>query len=318
MSEPADSGTVAVGGTSGQVPHPTAGALIRGAREAAGLHIGALAVMLKVPVRKLEALESNRFELLTDAVFTRALAASVCKTLKIDPAPVLQLLPGYVTPRLAIDARQRHGSFNPPGAGGWSLPLLSRLSRPVVAVAGVLLAATIALLLWPAQSTLTVASVDPRVSASATRASLSESAAVAPAAATVAPTAAVAATGAPDPSLVRTGPVLEAAMRPSPSSAAAPAAAVPPQATPSESGVAPGQAVVSFRARATSWVEVTDSAGLVRLRKTLVGGESAGAAGLLPLSVVVGRADSTEVVIRGQAFDLVPVSKDNVARFKVK
>ena len=35
------------------------GAMLRQAREAAGLHIGALAVSLRVPVKKLEALEAD-------------------------------------------------------------------------------------------------------------------------------------------------------------------------------------------------------------------------------------------------------------------
>ena len=47
----------------------TAGALLRQAREAAGLHVAALAVALKVPVRKLEALEDNRWDVLPDLVF---------------------------------------------------------------------------------------------------------------------------------------------------------------------------------------------------------------------------------------------------------
>ena len=45
---------------------PCAGALLRQAREASGLHIAALAVLLKVPVKKLEALESDRLDLLPD------------------------------------------------------------------------------------------------------------------------------------------------------------------------------------------------------------------------------------------------------------
>ncbi|HYE38489.1 MAG TPA: helix-turn-helix transcriptional regulator, partial [Ramlibacter sp.] len=51
----------------------TAGALLRDAREAAGLHVATLAANLKVPVRKLEALEEDRYDLLPDAVFVRAL-----------------------------------------------------------------------------------------------------------------------------------------------------------------------------------------------------------------------------------------------------
>ena len=77
----------------GVMPAPeTAGAILRRAREATGLHIAALAVSLKVPVRKLEALEADRLEQLGDAVFVRALASSVCRSLKMDPAPVLELI----------------------------------------------------------------------------------------------------------------------------------------------------------------------------------------------------------------------------------
>ena len=50
----------------------TAGTLLREAREAAGLHVATLAANLKVPVRKLEALEEDRFDQLGDAVFIRA------------------------------------------------------------------------------------------------------------------------------------------------------------------------------------------------------------------------------------------------------
>ena len=63
---------------------------------------------------------------------------------------------------------------------------------------------------------------------------------------------------------------------------------------------------------------MVDAAGVVQLRKNLSNGESAFATGALPLSVVVGRADVTEVSVRGQVFDLAPHAKDNVARFQVK
>ena len=70
-----------------------AGILLREAREAQGVHVAALAVALKVPVRQIEALEDDRIDLLPDLVFARALAASVCRQLKIDPQPVLARLP---------------------------------------------------------------------------------------------------------------------------------------------------------------------------------------------------------------------------------
>ena len=53
-----------------------AGAMLRQAREDAGLHVEALAVALKVTVKKLEALEAGRIDLLPDPTFARGLAAS--------------------------------------------------------------------------------------------------------------------------------------------------------------------------------------------------------------------------------------------------
>ena len=83
-------------------------------------------------------------------------------------------------------------------------------------------------------------------------------------------------------------------------------------------GTIPVSGVVVFQPRGETWVEVKDANGVVALRKTLAAGETASASGALPLSVVVGRADSTVVEVRGKAFDLAPVSRDNVARFEVK
>ena len=47
-------------------------------------------------------------------------------------------------------------------------------------------------------------------------------------------------------------------------------------------------------------------------------GQTASATGILPLTVVVGRADMTEVLVRGKLFELAGVAKENVARFEVK
>ena len=74
-----------------------------------------------------------------------------------------------------------------------------------------------------------------------------------------------------------------------------------------------------FKARGLTWVAVSDAKGVTLLRKTLAAGESASATGgALPLWVVVGRADHTDVEVRGQAFKLEPSASDNVARFKVQ
>jgi cytoskeleton protein RodZ len=80
--------------------------------------------------------------------------------------------------------------------------------------------------------------------------------------------------------------------------------------------VAPG--LVVFKAKGATWVEVIDAKGIVQLRKTLSAGDVASASGALPLSVVIGRADVLEVEVKGKAFSLASIVKDNVARFEVK
>ena len=73
-----------------------------------------------------------------------------------------------------------------------------------------------------------------------------------------------------------------------------------------------------LRARSESWIQVRDSTGATTLQKILTTGESVVVPGKPPLSVVIGNAGATEALIRGNALDLAPISKDNVARFEVK
>jgi cytoskeleton protein RodZ len=96
--------------------------------------------------------------------------------------------------------------------------------------------------------------------------------------------------------------------------------AVPVQPVPVASAAPGGPllGVLVLRSKGEAWVEVVDAQGQVQVRRTLAPGESAAVSGPLPLSVVVGRADVTEVEIRGKAFSLDAISKSNVARFEVK
>jgi len=69
------------------------GDMLRRAREAQRISIEVMAANIKVSVAKLEALESGRYDMLPDANFTRALAMTLCRVLKIDAAPVLAAMP---------------------------------------------------------------------------------------------------------------------------------------------------------------------------------------------------------------------------------
>lgn len=127
-----------------------AGALLRQAREAAGAHIAALAVALKVPVRQLEALEADRLEQLPDATFARALAASVCRQLRVDPQPILDQMP-QAGPR-AMKVPEDLQAYRGPGAAG--APVRDRMGRPAVWAAAALLVAALLLLALPALQSL--------------------------------------------------------------------------------------------------------------------------------------------------------------------
>lgn len=128
-----------------------AGNLLRNAREATGLHVAALAISLKVPVKKLEALEAGRIDLLPDLTFARALAASVCRTLKIDPITVLAHFPATGVSRLGAEAPSINTPYRPTGSGP-RLSLRGQMLNPSVLAVVALLIAAVAVVLWPKSS----------------------------------------------------------------------------------------------------------------------------------------------------------------------
>ena len=68
----------------------------------------------------------------------------------------------------------------------------------------------------------------------------------------------------------------------------------------------------------SSWVEVTDASGKVVVSQTAGAGEAIQPVGKPPFSVVIGDAAMATVKVRGEAFDLGPVTRANIARFTVK
>lgn len=130
------------------VPPPGAGAQLRRLRDSQGIHIAALAVALKVPVRQIEALEADRIDLLPDLTFARALTASLCRQLRADPQPVLDAMPHHL-PRLATAGREPiNERFHPAGAVG-AASWRELVARPPVAVALALLLGAVLLLVLP-------------------------------------------------------------------------------------------------------------------------------------------------------------------------
>jgi cytoskeleton protein RodZ len=293
-----------------------AGAQLRAAREAQGVHIASLAVALKVPVSRLEALEADRFDLLPDPPFIRALAGSVCRALKIDPAPVLARLPQKIPPRLDREVNSSSPSFRSPGARAPGVG--EQLARPVVWGVLLLLLAAAALIMLPSERLgAWVSAAKDAVHERLDRPAATPEAAGAPAqAALPAPAEAPSLPAAEAP--VASAPASTSTPSGSTAGASAPAVAGAPAAASTAATPPDGDGLLVLKASEESWVKVTDSRGTVVLQKAIPAGGSESVVGTPPLAVVVGRADATQVLVRGQPFDMSTISHSNVARFEVK
>lgn len=291
--------------TPGDAADLSAGDMLRRAREAHGLHVEAVAAALKVPPQKLYALEADAIEALPDPVFARALAASVCRALRIDPAPVLAKLPGGQRDGLAQADRSMSGNIRGhamrhPARGGQRLP------RPLLVVAGLLLAGA-ALLFWLPQSIF-----DRFGEAVSSWTSRSGPGAASPAANDAAPAIAIAPGTVVEPVLPTALPLTQAPIATAPS---------PPVVAPAETSATPAASsdLLVLSPRGDSWITVTEAGGKTLLRRTVKAGETVSLSGAVPLSVVVGRAAGVDVRVRGKALDLAPLIKSGgVARFEVK
>ncbi len=311
----------------------SAGQMLREAREAYGLHVAALAVSLKVPVKKLEALEADRLEELPDAVFVRALASSVCRALKVDPKPVLAKLPQLNT-RVLDQAESGVNVAFRTRADGPAPTALASINRPMLFGVLAILLAALVLMLLPDFTTRSAIKPSGDAAALVSSSSMAGVSMGNPVNVSSTPvgTASDAATGVLSPAANTNQPSV-----PAPETATMPTLSVTPALstpsvssptltiTPLNAGSAvpvPADSVIVFTATGESWVEVKDSGGRIILQRTLQNGEKAGAGptlGRLPYSVIVGRANLTQVAVRNQPFDLAPVSsKDAVARFSVK
>lgn len=288
----------------------SAGGLLRAAREAQGLHIAALAVSLKVPVKKLEALEADRLDLLPDVVFVRALASSVCRALKVDATDVLAKLPQTSAPRLEHVQQSINTPFRMPTDGPGPNVLMALNKPALLGVAALLLGALVMIFLPDMKQKTDTA-------ASAAQAGLKSSATL------ETPNADSTASG----TAMGAGSVLtsDGGVRPANAGAGDAQAALALSAsvgvaspTMAAGGTAVADGLVVFRATGESWVEVIDVTGKVTLRRLLLAGEAVGANGTLPLRVTVGRADQTTVLVRGKPFDGESLVRDNVLRFEVK
>lgn len=285
--------------------------LLRQAREAAGLHIAALAAALKVPVKKLEALESGRYDELPDLTFARALASSACRQLKTDPAPILDQIPLGRQPALGDSMQSINTPFKGDQGAGTGLSPMDLLRRPAVLVSLLAVLGALVVGLMPDWSELP----GKEWMASVTQAIEGE-----PAGRTV--TVEVQPTAGSDLPQVDAAsvPVEAQAVEPTPVPAATEVSAS--AASDAVSNAAAAQtapsSVLNLEAVGDSWVEVVDGTGKVQVQRMLRAGDVLDFSSAPPYAVVIGRADTVKVHVRGRVFDVTPYARNSVARFEVK
>ena len=274
-----------------------AGALLRVSREGAGYTLEALAAVVKVPVRKLEALETGRLDVLPESVFVRGMVVGICRVLHADPQAILALLPMTPTQHLKHQGAIAPVPFQTVGADS-PYRLLEVVAKPHVRWALTFVLGAALLYCWPTIASWTMQSAEDPSAFSALQPWVAKGKVA----------------SAPEQGTVNVPPVFEPSADVNPSAAFAPLgsqASGPDQLSPTEE-------LIHLKARGKTWIEVVDGKGVVVLRRNLADGEQTGAGGQPPLSVVIGNTDVTEVWVRGKAYEIKSISQGNVARFEVK
>ena len=293
-----------------------AGALLRAARQQQGLHIDALAASIKVPVAKLEALESGRYDALPDATFTRALAQAVCRALKIDAQPVLAQLPAPCSPVLErVDQglntpfRDRPGRLVPSDWVPWRHPAAWAVGLLLAAAAGFVLMPGSWVARWTGDAPgadAPVLTAQPELGPE--RGNSSAGPAVAPSAGGA---GALPATPNPTPAApAATAAVGEPVLLPgAPTADSAAPATRPPVADATDPAVSGAR----LRASETTWVQATDGRGQLLVSRLLEAGEVVDLDGARPLRLRIGNVRGAELVYRGQRVDIASRARENVA-----
>ena len=301
----------------------SAGALLRQARQAQGVALGDLAATLKVPVEKLQALEDEDWQRLPDVVFLRALAQTICRTLHLEAAPVLALLP-----QQKVTALAPQGGLNAPmrERGVPSILATNTKHSPwpwVVLLLIVLGGGGYLGVQWMAPEW--VRGVSTTVSAPSDPAG--DSPLFSPAVPEEGDGGGMGNMG----DVAQAGEVpsvqVAALMQPAlpeeegaqPGFAApATAPAAEPAAAPAAQAAASVSPVLRITAKGATWVQVLDAQQRLLIEKILQDGEVFSTSAPKPLTVAVGKADLATVEVNGAPFDVQAVARSNVARFEVK
>ncbi|HQU78492.1 MAG TPA: helix-turn-helix domain-containing protein [Azonexus sp.] len=272
------------------------GARLRVAREMRQMSVDEVAQALKLGPRQVVALESGNWQGLPGQTFVRGFVRNYARLLQIDPAPLMDHLDA--TLEKPVD------SLHVPAGRPATMPSGQPRRDRTVVIAGLVLVVLAALAYALLPNDLSAL----RERAQGLIDSVSRKEPAPEAAAGSAPTAAPAAAEAVFPP----GATPQQVMNPQ---ALAPAEMAPaPLAAPAANTPAATNAQLRFVFAKESWVEVRDRDNKVVYSQRSPAGAEQSVGGQGPLSLVIGNAAGVTLFWRGQAVDLAPHTKGEVAR----
>lgn len=287
-------------GVAEELPGISAGEVLRTAREEKNLDIDDICSYLRLSHRQVLALESDDYAALPEATITRGFIRNYARMLELDAEPLLEAYS-----RLSSSDQPRPISIQ---SENIRIPGNDQRSWLIYIFASVLIVLLVAA--W-------VIYVD-YIPKSSSEVEYVPSETEIEAAVTVQEVAPLQSTG---PLPLPADAVTEDSAAPADSSAevGTPAATESaPETSVAAPSAAAGQAVVKLKSSDRSWVSITDKNNRNIFDRIMVAGIEESIQGLPPFQVVIGNAPSTTLTFNNKLVDLVPVTKDRVARLTLE
>jgi cytoskeleton protein RodZ len=284
------------------------GEQLSAARKARGLEVVDVAQTLKLGPRQVEALENGDWQGLPGHTFIRGFVRNYARLMQIDSAPLMVQLDGLLQKPVDTLNMPEPKPARMPSGSGFGAPRRDRM----VVVFGLLLVVAAALIyFFLGQNLSSLRETVQTTIDSLARKSEPESSATPKA---PAEPSAAAQPGVPAEPVFPPGTTPQQVMNPQ--ALTPPEQLVPaPTAAPVENSKSLAMtAQLRFVVDKESWIEVRDRDSKIVFSERLMPGGERAVSGQGPLSLVIGYSPGVKLFWRGEAIDLVPYARGDVAR----